>query len=74
MTTSLAAAIKARGITQADIAQELNVSPAWVSQRLSGKRGSIADLEAIAEAAGLSCAWHDAAPAEHWHDVSLLTP
>ena len=68
MTFSLAAAIKARGITQAQIARELNVSTAWVSQRLSGVRGSITDMEAIATVAGLKAAWVDAEPEpQHWY-------
>lgn len=75
---SLAAAIKDRGITQADIAQELNVSPAWVHQRLTGARGSIQDLEAIADKAGLAPVWRDAQPTSeadnaHWYESSLLS-
>lgn len=75
---SLAAAIKERGLTQVDIAQELNVSPAWVNQRLTGVRGSIEDLEAIADKAGLAPVWRDAEPASevdnaHWYESSLLS-
>lgn len=74
---SLAAAIKERGITQADIAKELNVSPAWVNQRLTGARGSIEDLEAIADKAGLAPVWRDAEPVSeadgHWYESSLLS-
>ena len=69
---SLATAIKASGITQADIARELNVSAAWVSLRLSGKAGSLADLEAIATVAGLAPTWAPAEPVECWHDREIL--
>lgn len=75
---SLAAAIKERGITQADIAGELNVSPAWVNQRLTGVRGLVEDLQAIADKAGLAPAWRDAQPVneadnDHWYESSLLS-
>ena len=74
---SLAAAIKERGITQADIAKELNVSAGWVNQRLTGTRGSIEDLEAIADKAGLTPVWRDAEPVgeadAHWYESSLLS-
>jgi len=72
IATALSAAIKASGITQADIARELNVSGAWVSLRLSGKAGSLADLEAIAAVAGLTPTWAPAEPVECWHDCEIL--
>lgn len=68
LASSLADAIKECGITQAQIARELNVSAAWVSQRLTGARGSIADLEAIAAVTGLKATWVDAEPEpQHWY-------
>lgn len=75
IAASLSAAIKGRGITQADIARALNVSPAWVNQRLTGKRGTIADLEAIAEVADLAPTWATPEPVSAWVDrVILATP
>ncbi len=72
IAASLAAAIKASGMTQAEIARELNVSAAWVSLRLTGKAGSLADLEAIAGVAGLTPTWAPAEPVECWHDREIL--
>lgn len=72
IAASLNAAVKASGITQAGIARELNVSEAWVSQRLTGKRGTIADLEAIATVAGLAPTWAPAEPSACWHDREIL--
>lgn len=74
---SIAAALKERGITQADIAKELNVSPAWVSLRLTGAQGSLDDLEAIIAVAKLTPVWRDEEPERrgettHWYDSSLL--
>lgn len=75
---SLAAAIKERGLTQADVAKELNVSQSWVNQRLTGVRGSVEDLEAIAEKAGLTPVWREAEPVTegegHWYESALLNP
>ena len=72
IAASLSAAIKASDIPQADIARELNVSGAWVSLRLSGKAGSLADLEAIATVAGLAPTWAPVEPVECWHDREIL--
>ena len=72
IAAALSAAIKASGIKQADIARELNVSGAWVSLRLSGKAGSLADLEAIAAVAGLAPTWAPAEPSACWHDREIL--
>ncbi len=72
IAASLATAVKASGITQAEIARELNVSAAWVSLRLSGKAGSLADLEAVAGVAGLAPTWAPAEPVECWHDREIL--
>lgn len=42
-------------ITQSALAEQLNVSPAWVSRRLSGEvRLSVGDVAAIAQKLGLS--------------------
>ncbi len=59
---SLSCEIKRRRIKQSTIAQELNVSEAWVSLRLSGKSGTVADLEAIASVCGLTARWVDYEP------------
>lgn len=72
IAAALSAAVKASGITQAEIARELNVSGAWVSLRLSGKAGSLADIEAIAAVAGLAPTWAPAEPVECWHDREIL--
>ena len=72
IAAALSAAVKASGITQAEIARELNVSGAWVSLRLSGKAGSLADLEAIATVVGLAPTWAPAEPVECWHDCEIL--
>ena len=54
---SLSCEIKRRRIKQSDIAKQLNVSGAWVSLRLSGKAGTVKDLEAIASVCGLTAQW-----------------
>lgn len=72
IAASLSAAVKASGIKQADIARELNVSGARVSLRLSGKAGSLTDLEAIATVAGLAPTWAHAEPSAYWHDREIL--
>jgi transcriptional regulator with XRE-family HTH domain len=72
IAASLAVAIKASGITQSEIARELNVSGAWVSLRLTGKAGSLADLEAIAGVVGLAPTWSPVEPVECWHDREIL--
>ena len=75
IAASLSAAVKARGIKQADIARELNVSGAWVSLRLSGKADSLADLEAIAAVAGLAPTWATPETVSAWMGrVILATP
>lgn len=73
---SIASAMKERGITQADIARELNVSDAWVSLRLTGKCGTIADFDAIVEKVGITPVWRDTEAAgdtePHWYERSLF--
>lgn len=59
---SLSLELKRRGIKQTTIARELNVSGAWVSLRLSGKSGTVEDLEAIASVCGLTAQWVDYEP------------
>ena len=61
---SLSCEIKRRGIKQTTIARELNVSDTWVSLRLSGKSGTVEDLEAIASVCGLTARWVDYQPTQ----------